>query len=600
MPRFGVLPLLFLALGLTAQSPGAFAGCPAFTNLEDSLLEPPAEVTPKGNPEHYGEWVYQEFPFSGFPHVDSVAAWSVRIGQRSTVGTEENLVPAVEEAIYTTSEGKRIHVLGGLWPQQIIVPYALSPDVLADIWYDQPLISLTENEAALAPCGAVGPAIYPRNEGAAKRDNAEPGSLRSIYVKEIRDTDVAGAGYNGFGTDNPARPPIMQRGSELVIWGFIDSANYDNVISYHFRNDGTVVAMMGATGWNTPVGPPNRALSGNTPHVHTVLWRMRPTVGDAAADNSISVIRYDQHARLDGHRNENFLVDPVTFEAGIAYDASQLTRLLISDPSSFNDAAPGKPPQENAYVLTLLTEGVPRHRMPDGKRSSSPTYDFAVVRDRPEERSVQPFRNESTKTLNDILNGKSVVDQDVAIYVYSTFAHIPRAEDFIVHPGAPDYKERAPENMTMTMWSGIKLMPRNIYTRVPFSQPTPGAKAAPQSPLPLTRACAPPSATPEITELGCTDGRMRYRLKLSPINQNPFGRRATDIEIAGDDLAGSPLRVGTDLRYGEAGEIAPGQGLVITRPNTGQEACLSVTMSGDGWSCPAEPLCVELTDAACE
>ena len=129
-------------------------------------------------------------------------------------------------------------------------------------------------------------------------------------------------------------------------------------------------------------------------------------------------------------------------------------------------------------------------------------------------------------------------------------------------------------------WSGIQLTPRNIYTRVPFSQPTPGVAETGLSPLPLTRACAPLAASPVVTEQGCDGGLRQYSVALEPINQNPFGKPATGIEISGPGLVGSPLHVATDLNYGEAQAAANPEGLIV-RPEIGQdEVCLSVAMTG--------------------
>jgi hypothetical protein len=579
---------------------GAAAKCPAFTGLDNTLLTPPPEVTPEGNPRNYRQWIYQEFPAYGLRHVDSVSAWAIRVTQRSTTLTSANMVLSIDRAIYITSEGKRIDVLRGLWPQQIIVPYAQSTDVIYDLWTNPPLLSLTEEQAALAPCGELGPAIYPRNWAAARRELAPPGSPRAIYVKEIRDSGVANVVFNGYGQPFPASPTEMRRESELVVWAISDADNYDNVIEYHFRDDGEVIALMGPGGWNTTVLPPKRAQSGNTPHAHTVFWRVRPSIADSKGSEAVSVVEYDQHVADPDGMTEHLNVTPVTKETALTFDAAKFTSLRISDPDSFNEALPGKPAEENSYVMSLLSDGTPRHRLAARDDGSGKRFDFAIVRQNSEELGAQPIVSDRGPSIDEILNDEPITGEDVVIYAYTTIAHIPRSEDFVVHPGAPDYATAAPVNRTPIKWSGVRLTPRNIYTRAPFTQPTPEVAATRLAPLPLTRACAPLAAPPSVEELSCEGGRKRYAVSLSPINQNPFGKPATEIEISGAELLGSPLHLTTDLGYGEDKPLAAADGSVIIRPEIGQEkVCFSVAIAGADWRCPAETQCVKAVGAEC-
>ena len=51
------------------------------------------------------------------------------------------------------------------------------------------------------------------------------------------------------------------------MWGVYDGTNYDNVIEYTFREDGSIGFRYGATGYNLP-GKTSAA------HVHNGLWRV--------------------------------------------------------------------------------------------------------------------------------------------------------------------------------------------------------------------------------------------------------------------------------------------------------------------------------------
>src|SRR5262249_27268534 len=157
-------------------------------------------------------------------------------------------------------------------------------------------------------------------------------------------------------------------------------------IEYHFRDDGEVLALVGPGGWNTTLGAPNRVQSGNTPHAHTVLWRLRPAVGDAKGGDAISVVEYDQHVMNGDEQSEHLNVTPVTEETALKFDAEKLTSLRIADPDTFNEAAPGKPPEENSYVMTLITDGTPRHRLFRNDDGTAKRFDYAIVREHADER----------------------------------------------------------------------------------------------------------------------------------------------------------------------------------------------------------------------
>lgn len=462
-------------LALAPAAAGAQAGCDAFTDLANPLLTPPPEVTPEANPDHVAEWVYQEFPQHGSTDIKAVSSWAVRISQRSVTEDDANEVLAIEEAIYTTSEGKRVHVIGGLWPMQIIVPYADSIDVAYDLWQDPPLVAMTDDVAALAPCGATGPAIYPRNAAAAHYDDTSLHAKRAIYIKEIRDLGPIALRFSAHYEPAPAKPDLLRRGRELVIWAISDTENYDNVIAYHFRDDGEIRALVGPSGWNTNIGGDRRVLSGNTPHLHTVLWRVLPRVGSDASDTVLKV-EYEQQGHAHGIHNEHEVIETLTNETPAIFDPARFTSLRFEDPQLTNDAAPGKPPQLSSYAMTLISDGTPRHRVWSDE-DVAVDFDFAVLRARPEEATAQLINSTLQDSIHELMRGAEPIEgEDVAVYALTTIQHLPRAEDFVIHPGAPDYFDEAPRNRTSIRWSGVRLTPRNVYTRVPFSEPTPGVR----------------------------------------------------------------------------------------------------------------------------
>jgi len=60
---------------------------------------------------------------------------------------------------------------------------------------------------------------------------------------------------------------FVRRGQELVVWGVLDTGNYDFITEYGFRDDGTLSLRVGATGWNNDRRPTEA-------HMHDALWRI--------------------------------------------------------------------------------------------------------------------------------------------------------------------------------------------------------------------------------------------------------------------------------------------------------------------------------------
>jgi hypothetical protein len=68
------------------------------------------------------------------------------------------------------------------------------------------------------------------------------GAVISPHVcKEVHDRGLMWKDFSG-----------VRRGQELVLWGAISAANYRYIQEYTFRDDGVIIARMGATAQNLP------------------------------------------------------------------------------------------------------------------------------------------------------------------------------------------------------------------------------------------------------------------------------------------------------------------------------------------------------------
>src|SRR5262249_23027847 len=83
----------------------------------------------------------------------------------------------------------------------------------------------------------------------------------------------------------------LRRGEELLLWGVIDAGNYEYIIQYGFRDDGTITFRLGSTGYNYPTG----VQMAYEPHMHNALWDLDIDLGHID-HNSVSVMTHIEPA----------------------------------------------------------------------------------------------------------------------------------------------------------------------------------------------------------------------------------------------------------------------------------------------------------------
>lgn len=90
----------------------------------------------------------------------------------------------------------------------------------------------------------------------------------ATVCQEIRNRGVAWKNSDG----------TVYRGQEVVLWSALHAANYVYIFRWTFRDDGTVLGEVGATGTNLP-GVPSQA------HMHNATWRMDIDINGSSTDN---------------------------------------------------------------------------------------------------------------------------------------------------------------------------------------------------------------------------------------------------------------------------------------------------------------------------
>jgi len=221
---------------------------------------------------------------------------------------------------------------------------------------------------------------------------------------------------------------LVRRGLELVLWAVIDAANYNYVIEWAFRDDGSIAGRAGSTG--PKLGGPDDT-SG---HIHNFTWRLDVDLNGAGGDS----VHLTRHA-------ENFLVNPSTsadaesliaVEGGRIWSPTTFNTLEIHD--SLLQNGRGRP---TAYELVPLRTGTARHT------ELYTRNDFWVT----------AFSSTEllAKLLPSYVNGQNVGSADIVMW-YTSSAH---------HENGMRDEDR---DTVPLLWTGFELVPQNLFDRTPF------------------------------------------------------------------------------------------------------------------------------------
>jgi hypothetical protein len=275
---------------------------------------------------------------------------------------------------------------------------------------------------------------------------------------ECRDRGIA---WLCHGQDSQGRPAgtNVRRGEELVLWGVFDAANYDFVVEYGFRDDGSVSFRTGATGYNNPrlcTGEPGGC--GAVPHIHDVLWRVDVDANEAGRNSIFQMAHKDGDPAVDEEKPFNNGV-----EGGIEWNPAELTSLVIEDESRVN--AFGHHP---GYGIHPLRFGNARQSIVTASTSEREwtKFDFWASRWHPEENTAWADRYTfPDKYLNDYTTKpapEGLSDTDVVLWYMATAHHDPIDED------------REPDGdwgVTLAHFFGFEMTPHNLFEENPLGRP---------------------------------------------------------------------------------------------------------------------------------
>lgn len=224
----------------------------------------------------------------------------------------------------------------------------------------------------------------------------------------------------------------VRHGQELVLWATLDSENYNYIMRYSFRDDGTITMRLGATSRNLP----GMETMG---HMHNALWRIDMDLNGFAGDTPYVYEHVESTAAATA--SDTFTLFNNGIEGFLDVNPARFTELVVRDGTT---STPGTP---ISYEFRPVRNGAPRHQEPFAH------HDFWVTRYRGTEMLYQ---------LPQHVNGESVNGADLVIWHITGLRHDPRNEDGHFLPNGLWH------GVALVMWGGIDLRPRNLFTQTPL------------------------------------------------------------------------------------------------------------------------------------
>lgn len=264
---------------------------------------------------------------------------------------------------------------------------------------------------------------------------------------------------------------IVRRGQEVALWGVFDAQNYDFIIDYRLRDDGSLGFRLGATGYNNPYFPP---LSTTDAHMHSILWRVDVDLNGSDGDSAVQLTHREGPLLRAVDVEEPFNNGK---EGTMVWNPEQFSTVAIED-KTLN--AHGNP---IGYAIVGKPEGLSRHFGEAAgvkPRERFTMSDFAVTRYKQSEREA--FFDTANVLWRDpdeyllgvapsagfgVSDAESITNTDLVLWYRSSVHHDPHDEDHA--PGDPD---DLMTGITLVHWTGFDLEPRNLFDYNPLGGPS--------------------------------------------------------------------------------------------------------------------------------
>ena len=223
---------------------------------------------------------------------------------------------------------------------------------------------------------------------------------------------------------------LVRRGREVRYWAVLGAANYNYIMEWAFRDDGTIVARAGST------GPKLFGPNDTTGHSHDFTWRLDIDL-DGPGGDSAYLTRHDENlGAVPSTGSDSSQL--IQLEGGRAWNAAKFSSIEIGDSALVNDN--GSP---TTYELVPVRSGTARHS------EAFTTSDFWVTR------FVGANAQLLAVNLPTYVNGQSTIDQNNVIWYTGSAHHESNMRD--------EDRQTVP-----VLWVEFRLIPHNLFEGTPF------------------------------------------------------------------------------------------------------------------------------------
>jgi Cu2+-containing amine oxidase len=141
---------------------------------------------------------------------------------------------------------------------------------------------------------------------------------------------------------------LVRHGQEVVYFAVLDAANYNYILEWAFRDDGTIASRTGST------GPKFFGTNDTTGHTHDFTWRLDIDLNGSAGDSACLFTHIENLAVTPSTATDS--CSPITVEAGLDWRPMQFNTLKIKDSTLTNGLG-----HQTNYELVPLRTGTSRH-----------------------------------------------------------------------------------------------------------------------------------------------------------------------------------------------------------------------------------------------
>lgn len=223
---------------------------------------------------------------------------------------------------------------------------------------------------------------------------------------------------------------LVRRGRETLYWAVLDAANYNYIMEWAFRDDGTIVARAGSTG--PKLGGPDDT----TGHFHSFTWRLDIDLDGPGGDSAYLTRHVENLGVVPSTGSDSSQL--VQREGGREWSAVRFSSIEIGDSALVNDN--GSP---TTYELVPVRSGTAR------LSEAFTRNEFWVTR----------FAGANAQllavNLPAYVSGQSTIDQNNVIWYTGSAHHESNMRD--------EDRQTVP-----VLWVEFRLIPHNLFEGTPF------------------------------------------------------------------------------------------------------------------------------------